>query len=265
VTDGEKLHVPDHILPSEHLSDRNAAQPVTIPWGWWDIARVLALLVAGGLFLILIYTVTIVIQAIRGVATELLVGSEAIEMGLYCVWLLAIYWCSVRRYGISWAALGVRRVAWWWLIASPACLVGMLIAIGGIQAATSAIQGQPFVNPQVQMRTHGQPLTPVDLALLLLSVGVAAPIVEELFFRGMLYPLMRRSTTAWVAVILNAGIFALAHGIPIMLPTLVVAGMVFTLVRERTNSLLPGMLIHALQNTLAVLSIYAVSHGNTPY
>jgi hypothetical protein len=79
----------------------------------------------------------------------------------------------------------------------------------------------------------------------------------------MSYPLMRRSTAAWVAVVLNASIFALAHGIPIMLPTFFVMGVMFTLVRERTNSLLPGMLIHALQNALAVLSIYAASHGTT--
>jgi membrane protease YdiL (CAAX protease family) len=253
----------EHVLPSAQLPDVNATQPDTVPWRWWDIAHTVALLVVGTLFIFLVYTITLIIQMGRGIAIDDSIASEAIEVGFYAVWLLAIYWCSVRRYGINWAALGVRRVAWWWLVASLLCLIGMSIAIGGIQAATSAIQGHPFVNPQIQIRTHGQPLTPVDLVLLLLSVGVAAPLVEELFFRGMLYPLMRRSTAAWVAVILNAGIFALAHGIPIMLPTFVIAGVVFTLVRERTNSLLPGMLIHMLQNTLAVLSIYAASHGNT--
>jgi membrane protease YdiL (CAAX protease family) len=249
----------DHTLLSAQLPVATTEQPDAVPWGWWDIGHTVVLLVAGVLFIFLVYAITIIVQTIRGIAINRSIGSEAIKVGFYSVWLLAIYWCSVRRYGISWAALGLRRVAWWWLIASPICLLGMLIIIGGIQTAMNAIRGQPFVNPQIQMMTHGQPLTPTHLVLLLLSVAVAASLVEELFFRGMLYPLMRRSTAAWVTVVLNASIFALGHGIPIMLPTFFVAGVMFALVRERTNSLLPGMLIHGLQNALAVLSIYALS------
>src|SRR5258706_3642314 len=179
MTDREGPYVPDHILPSTQLPVTNTAQPDAVPWRWWDIVDTVALLVAGTLFIFLIYAITIIIQTIGRVAIDDSIASEAIEVGFYAVWLLAIYWCSVRRYGISWAALGVRRVAWWWLIAGPVCLVGMSIAIGGIQAATSAIQGHPFVNPQIQMTTHGQPLTPVDLVLLLLSDAVAAPIIEH--------------------------------------------------------------------------------------
>jgi uncharacterized protein len=253
--------MPDRVLSSEPLVD---GQPDIIPWGWWDIARVVGLLLVSLLFIFLVYVVAIVVQTIRGIATDRLITSESIEVGFYAVWLLAIYWCSVRRYGISWRSLGLRRVAWWWLIACPLCLSGMFIVIGGVQSGIEAIQGQPFVNPQVEMTTHGQTLTPTHLVLLLLSNVLAAPIIEELFFRGMLYPLMRRATGPWIAVVLNAGIFALAHGIPILIPTLFVTGVVFTLVRERTNSLLPGILIHALQNILFVLTIYAAFQDSAP-
>jgi uncharacterized protein len=135
-------------------------------------------------------------------------------VGFYAAWLLAIYWCSVRRYSITWAELGLRRVTWWWLIACPVCLIGMFILSDGVQAGIEAIRGQPFVNPQIEMTTHGQPVTLPYLVLLLLTDVVATPIVEELFFRGMLYPLMRRASGPWIAVVLNAGIFALVHGIP---------------------------------------------------
>jgi uncharacterized protein len=52
-------------------------------------------------------------------------------------------------------------------------------------------------------------------------------------------------------------VFAALHFIPILLPMLLVSGIVFALVRERTGSLEPGMLIHGLQNALFVISLYA--------
>jgi membrane protease YdiL (CAAX protease family) len=61
-----------------------------------------------------------------------------------------------------------------------------------LTSAISALQGQPFVNPQVQDMSQGQHLTPLHLVMLLFGTAIVAPIVEELFFRGMLYPLLRR-------------------------------------------------------------------------
>jgi membrane protease YdiL (CAAX protease family) len=220
----------------------------------------LALILVGTIFVLLLFALTIFVQTIMGVDTKVSAVSQATDVGFYGVFLLATYWCTVRRYHVPWSTLGLRRVPWWWLIVSPVCLLAMLAIISSIMAAIGAIQGQQFINPQFQMVTHGQPLAPVHLVLLLLSLAVAAPIVEELFFRGMLYPLLRRSTAPWLAVILNAAVFALAHGIPILLPVFFVSGVVFAMVRERANSVLPGMLIHALQNTLFVLTLYAAFH-----
>jgi uncharacterized protein len=246
-------------LPSEPFVNAHPAQPDAIPWGWWDIARVVGLLLVSLLSMFFALVVQVIF---RGRATDPVIESETINLAFYISWLLAIYWCSVRRYGITWAALGLRRVAWWWVIAIPVCLVGMQIMIGAVQAGIDAIRGQPLVNPQIQMMTHGQTLIPIHLVLLLLSSTVGAPIVEELFYRGMLYPLMRRATGPWIAVVLNASVFALAHGIPVLFPMLFVMGVVFALVRERTNSLLPGIGIHALQNTLFVVNIYMGSQAN---
>ena len=66
-----------------------------------------------------------------------------------------------------------------------------------------------------------------------------APLLEELFFRGLLYPLLRRTVRAWLsAVLLTALAFAAIHGAqlgyawaPVL--SIFVVGVVFTVVRER--------------------------------
>jgi membrane protease YdiL (CAAX protease family) len=137
-----------------------------------------------------------------------------------------------------------------------------MMAVGAaLASAISTIQGQPFVNPQVHDFSQGQQLTPLHLIVLLLGTAIVAPIVEELFFRGMLYPLMRRHLPAWFAIVLNAAIFAGLHFIPILLPMLFVMGLLLTFVRARTDSIVPGILIHALNNTIFVLGVYAAFQG----
>jgi membrane protease YdiL (CAAX protease family) len=79
----------------------------------------------------------------------------------------------------------------------------------------------------------------------------------------MLYPLLRRRFPEWLAITANAAIFAALHFIPILLPMLFVMGLILTFVRARTNSVVPGILIHALNNMVFVLAIYAAfgPHG----
>jgi membrane protease YdiL (CAAX protease family) len=192
-----------------------------------------------------------------GVSNDLIVLTSGLEIGIYGIIFLAIYWTTVRRYRSPWAALGLRPVPWGWLVVAPLLTVGMLTVGVALTSAISMIQGQAFVNPQVHDMTQGQQLTPTHLIMLLLGVAVVAPIVEEVFFRGMLYPLLQRRLPAWLAIIANAAIFAALHFIPILLPILFVMGLLLTFVRARTNSVIPGILIHALNNALFVLAIYA--------
>jgi membrane protease YdiL (CAAX protease family) len=92
-------------------------------------------------------------------------------------------------------------------------------------------------------------------AYLMAVFGVTlAPLLEELFFRGMLYPLLRRSWGVAIGVIVTGGAFACIHGIqlgwawaPVM--AIFMVGVVLTLVRERTNSVGASFLVHCGYNT----------------
>jgi hypothetical protein len=104
-------------------------------------------------------------------------------------------------------------------------------------------------------------------AYLMAVFGVTlAPLLEELFFRGMLYPLVRRRLGVVVGVLLTAGAFASIHGTQLgyawgPLLSIFVVGVVFTLVRERTDSVAASFLMHCGYNfTLFAALWFASDH-----
>jgi len=243
------------------LSAEPTMVPGAVPWGWRDIVRAIVLSIASLVVLLVLLVITIVVQQLMGTSNDLIVLTACVEIGFYGIILLAIYWTTVRRYHSPWAALGLRPVPLGWFVLAPLLTLGMLTVGVALTSAMSALQGQPFVNPQVNDMSQGQQLTPLHLILFLLGTAIVAPIVEELFFRGMLYPLLRRRLPAWLAIIANAAIFAALHFIPILLPMLFVMGLLLTFVRARTESIIPSIIIHALNNTVFVLGVYAAFRG----
>ncbi len=108
--------------------------------------------------------------------------------------------------------------------------------------------------------------TPAEAwALGILSVTLA-PLMEELFFRGFLYPVLARRLGLAVAVFLTALGFALLHGAQLGFawgPVLVIflVGVVLTTVRAKTNSVAAGVLIHMAYNGTITVAMFAATDG----
>jgi membrane protease YdiL (CAAX protease family) len=83
------------------------------------------------------------------------------------------------------------------------------------------------------------------------------PFVEELTYRGLGYSLLERFGRGWA--ILGVGIlFGLAHGLVLSLPVIVAFGCALAWVRARTDSVLPGMVAHALFNAVALVAAVTI-------
>jgi membrane protease YdiL (CAAX protease family) len=88
---------------------------------------------------------------------------------------------------------------------------------------------------------------------------VLAPIVEELIFRGFGVTAIR-SFVSSAATVLWVGIaFGVWHGLVIAFPALATLGAILAIVRLRTRSVYPTMVMHALFN--GVTLILAVTAG----
>ena len=80
----------------------------------------------------------------------------------------------------------------------------------------------------------------------------AAPVVEELTFRGLGYSLLE--PVGRLTAVLGIGLaFGLAHGLVEGLPILIVFGAWLALLRARTDSVYPGMVVHAAFNAFALI------------
>ena len=85
-----------------------------------------------------------------------------------------------------------------------------------------------------------------------LAVTILAPIVEELTYRGLGFSLI--APYGVVPAIIGTGLlFGLTHGLLIGLPVLAFFGIVVGWLRAKTDSVYPGMLLHATFNAVALL------------
>ncbi len=104
----------------------------------------------------------------------------------------------------------------------------------------------------------------VELFLAMTGAVAAAPIGEEVIFRGLLLQgMLRRGVPVVPAVVASAAIFSLCHVNLIGLPALFELGLVFGLLYARTRSVLPGMVAHLGSNLTATL-LYVVGKGQDP-
>ncbi len=94
-----------------------------------------------------------------------------------------------------------------------------------------------------------------SLVVLMLFLVVGAPMVEELFFRGLLLRSLLGRTPPAVAIVISALLFALAHFEAVQFAGLAVFGVVLGILAWRTRRLAPGIGAHAAFNAAAVISV----------
>jgi len=88
----------------------------------------------------------------------------------------------------------------------------------------------------------------VEIALTFIAASVVAPIVEETFFRGVLYTTFRGRMGVWPAVMLSSVVFAVIHPLPGGFLPIFALACALALMRERTGSLIPSMVCHGVYN-----------------
>lgn len=89
----------------------------------------------------------------------------------------------------------------------------------------------------------------------ILSVVVCAPILEEILFRGLIFESCRERFGSGAAVLISALLFGLVHGVPVQIINAFVVGLIFGYIYLRTGSLLSVIILHAINNGIAYISL----------
>jgi membrane protease YdiL (CAAX protease family) len=147
-------------------------------------------------------------------------------------WRLALQRLGLRRF---------ERSAWIYMAASIGVYLVFVIAY-------VALIGEP--DQEDIAEAFG------SLPFQILLIAIAAPISEEIFFRGMMFGGMRRRMPMLVAALLSAAIFGGLHAItgPSAVPPLIAFGFVLCVLYEKTGSIVPCILLHMLNNSVALLA-----------
>ena len=182
---------------------------------------------------------------------------------VYGILFGAIYLRILKRRNLPWSAIGFRRPPLLPLLLAPIIILGQLGAVAAINVLVLTLTGQ-FENPQIEAIGGGGDFSWLNFWLMLLLAGGVAPVVEEVMFRGLLYGWLRSRMPVALAVVVSAALFSVAHVIPVLLPALFVVGLTLAVAYELSGSLWIAILLHSLQNSLAVIAIFAALAMDAP-
>jgi hypothetical protein len=134
----------------------------------------------------------------------------------------------------------------------------LLLLVPAVFAATSLGEwGLDHLADRLRLANHWTEWFDPDLVwgggpmflVSLIEYVVLAPLLEEFTFRGLLFATLRRRLGPWWAASLSSALFAAAHGYGVIgFLSVFWSGILWAWAYEKSGSLLPGILAHAVNN-----------------
>lgn len=167
------------------------------------------------------------------------------------IFTVGVYVIALRPYNLSWRAVGFNtfHTSYWksilfWTSLLIVVSVGIVILMELLGGTTENTKTESLQN---NMRIW-------TILIAFVSAAIISPIYEEIFYRGFLYRWFRVKWGVSAGILLSSFVFMLVH-IPTYntLPINFLSGVIFSWTYEKTGSLYPGMIIHAVFNGIAVV------------
>jgi membrane protease YdiL (CAAX protease family) len=216
------------------------------PYATWGVQMAIGgVLIALGAGLVLAVPAVIVDHPANGHLSDAAnaVAQLATALGFLLVPIAIASRWGESSVGVALRRLGVRRF-------QPSALKWMLAAVGAY-IVFAALYAGIFGSPHQEDIAESFGPVPVQILLIV----IAAPISEEVCFRGMLFGGLRTRMPRLAAAFVSALIFGALHALTgvTAVPPLIFFGFVLALLYERTGSIVPGILLHMLNNSIALI------------
>ena len=104
-------------------------------------------------------------------------------------------------------------------------------------------------------------LVELPMEVMLVSIGLFGPFVEEIVFRGVLFQSYKRSGRIIASMVLSAVLFGMMHLNFNQFAYGAVMGFMFCLIVEATGSVLSSFIAHAVFNSFEVITMYNIDLG----
>ncbi|MCJ7810961.1 MAG: CPBP family intramembrane metalloprotease [Dehalococcoidia bacterium] len=221
-----------------------------VPWQLRDLGLASAWVLAASILMVIVMGVVFVGEDDVSDDAKMVVALGA-SLVLEVALLGAAVWFSVRRYSCGWRALGFRRAVrgGWWV---PVVVVLAAYFTLGVYLLIVELSGLGKMVPQNTVPEDFFE-SAVALPLVALLAIAAAPIAEETFFRGFLFPALRMRWGTFWAALASGLVFAALHFSLGSLVPFTIIGMLLAWAYVFSGSLWAPIAAHFLFNAVSFI------------
>lgn len=256
---------PEASLPEPEFSaprsNRFIDPDLRVPWGWLDLLVLVIVYIGAMAIFTILFAIVFASRGIqwntiqhspRALGFFTVADQTLIDLSLlFYLWLQA----RVRFDSPFWSTFGWRplETTRWSRPIAYLGFIGLGFALSAsVEMVSAAFPPKTKLFMETLLQNHQ-----AALALMAMSV-ILAPVVEEIIFRGYLYPVAARSFGVPAGIILTGTVFGLLHAEQLwggwaQIALLVVVGIVFTWVRAAKRTVFASYLLHVSYNFLIVL------------
>jgi hypothetical protein len=172
-----------------------------------------------------------------------------VQYGIFLAIVAGIAWGLPRR-----ETFALRQPPSWprALLLATGSLAAIYVLASVYLAALSTVTDKTPTDEQGLLPEGWDSSRAGAFAAYFVAVAVLGPVVEELLFRGLGYRLFE-PYGQWTAIVATSVVFGLYHGLVLALPLLTLVGLALAVVRARTSSLYPAIVLHSVFNGLALI------------
>ena len=233
-----------------------------VPWDWLDIGILVLLAFAGIVLISLLMMLALRLAGVSAARIRNSPGADSLIAIVAQIFLdlgLLAYLAAqmrLRFHSPFWRTVGWRPIQTRLL---PRTLPYSALALGGFSLAVVVAFAEGLFPPKHPLPIQAVTQTPHAAVLFMLSAVLVAPVVEETIFRGYLYPVAARSFGVGMGVLVTGALFGLLHARQLwggwwQIALLVMVGIVFTIARAATRTVVASYILHASYNALPVIA-----------
>lgn len=247
--------------PHVNGPDASVAQetrPTPIPWSGLDVMAIVGLVIAANIITFIILGQVMAIGTLLAPETDpdsifsTLMGTTLL---LFIQWVatlgVTVLFLTIKGYRLSAGVLGFRKtrlgraILWFLLVMFLFFFVNETLYAWIIEMLDPSLLPEQDISQE-----YGRDI--VGYLAAVTQVALLVPVLEELFFRGIIHQGLEKRFGFIRGALLSSAIFALAHVDPAVYFPIFVLGFGFALLLHKTRSLWPSIAGHFLVNIIAV-------------
>lgn len=204
----------------------------------------------------------LIVAKMLGIPLVEKIGMTADNFGVYIffsqsiglVVTLALIASRLKRRHASWSSVGLRRFRLFQGVRYVAGYYLMLLGLLAVLAVIAVSMGvEAPAPPDGESGGSGMLDTMGNFWLSFAISVVLAPVIEEIVFRGVLFPAIKRRYGLIAGIVISSLVFTLVHMNPVQMMSVLPLGVYLAVMYHRTGSIYPGIMLHATWNLMVLL------------